>query len=144
MTSTLVQATVWTHGPPNPPPSVVWSKQWGQKPLLFTAGEDVNLDQVPPNVNAAGVLQLNSNMYNDSNFMASWTGNRQGAATAAGCAELISTEGVNDVKPVTGDIYCAKSDQGNIAIFVVQQINTDSSDNMTSTLVQATVWTTSN
>lgn len=83
-------------------------------------------------------------MYDDSNFMASWTGNRQGVATAAACAELISTEGVNDVKPVTGDIYCAKPDQGNIAIFVVQQINVDSSGDMTSTLVQATVWTTSN
>lgn len=108
---------------------------------MFTAGEDVDLDQVPPNVNGVGPLTLNSNQYQDSAFMASWTGNWQGTASAAACAELISTEGVSTVRPVTGDTYCAKSSQGNIAIFVVERINVDSTGAMTSTLVEATVWT---
>jgi hypothetical protein len=77
-------------------------------------------------------MDLYGNQYADGNGIVRWTAN--GEATAAACANLISTQGVTAVKPVQGGTFCAKTSQGNIAILVVQRIDVDSSDNMTATL----------
>jgi hypothetical protein len=81
-----------------------------------------------------------SNQYQDTNGIVSWTGNGSGAPSAAACADLISTQGVSAAKPAAGSTYCAKTEQGNIAIIVVKRIDVDSSDTMIDTRVQATIW----
>jgi hypothetical protein len=140
MTSVLVQTTVWTDGTPNPPPSINWSEQFGPKPLLFTNGDSVNLDQVPPDVNGgSGNFQFTNNQLYDYNNLVKWTGT--GTASAAACSDLINEQGVQYAKPVMRDTYCAKTDQGNIAILTIQRIDVDSTGDMTSVLVQTTVWT---
>ena len=145
MTSVLVQTTVWVDGTPNPPPSATWSDQFGPKPLLITDGSLVNLDQVPPNVNADGavIFQFSNNQLFDYDDLVKWTGTGTGTANAAACSDLINEQGVQYAKPVVNDTYCAKTDQGNIAILTVQRINVDGTGNMTSVLVQTTVWTSS-
>lgn len=117
-----------------------WSEQFGPKPLLFTNGDSVNLDQVPPDVNGgSGNFQFTNNQLYDYNNLVKWTGT--GTASAAACSDLINEQGVQYAKPVMRDTYCAKTDQGNIAILTVQRIDVDSTGNMTSVLVQTTVWT---
>jgi hypothetical protein len=113
--------------------------------LLFTSEVGVDLDSVPPNVTGQSSntsLSLFAGVYQDSNGIVSWTGNASGTATAAACATLISTQGTSSVKPTVGSTICAKTGQGNIAIFTVQRIETDTNDSMTNTLVRGTVWAT--
>jgi hypothetical protein len=86
-------------------------------------------------------MYLYDNQYIDGNGIALWTGS--GEATAAACANLIGTQGVSEIKPVRGGTFCAKTNQGNIAILVVQRIDVDSSDYLTATLAQVTVWSSS-
>ena len=146
MTSVLVQTTVWVDGTPNPPPSANWSEQFGPKPLLISDGDIVDLDQVPPNVNAGGavIFQFSNNQLFAYNGLVKWTGTGTGTASAAACSDLINEQGVQYAKPVIHDTYCAKTDKGNIAILTVQRIDVDSTGHMTSVLVQTTVWTSSN
>ena len=121
-----------------------WSKQWGPGAVLLSDGRNVDLDSVPPNDSSDGVsasMYLYGNQYRDGNGIALWTGN--GGATAAACASLIRTQGVSGVKPVRGGTFCAKTNQGNIAILIVQRIDIDSNDYMTATLDQVTVWSSS-
>jgi hypothetical protein len=137
-----------TSSPSNSIPATdsSWSRQWGPGTLLFTVEIAADLDSVPPNVtgqSANDSLTLLSNLYQDTNGIVSWTGNRSGTATAVACANLISTQGTSSVKPTSGSTYCAKTPQGNIAIITVQRIQTDNSDTMTATTVRATAWTAS-
>jgi hypothetical protein len=132
-----------TGGTPSVSPNGGWSKQWGPGQLLFADNSIIDLDQVPPNVNAAGPasFQLTNNQLVDYDDIVTWTGDGTGAATAGACYNLVTTNGMQNVKPVAGDTYCAKTGQGNMAIFVVKQIQVDGTGHMNSALVQATVWT---
>jgi hypothetical protein len=125
------------------PSSSAWSKQWGPHSLSFTDNVSVDLDSVPPDVtgdSTPATLDLYGSQLvgNPGTDIATWTGN--GAATAAACATLISTHGVQAITPVAGKTYCSSTAKGNIAILTVQQISVDNSGNMTTASVTATIW----
>jgi hypothetical protein len=129
--------------PPTSPSQGGWShRQWGPGSLLLTALKNVDMDSVPPNVNDPSGLSTDVSLYDNQlqagGQIAPWTGT--GAPTAAGCAEMISTHGVEGVKPEQGHVICLKTGEGNIAILTVQQVETDDSDSMTAVTIRATVW----
>ncbi|MGD0244602.1 MAG: hypothetical protein ABSB59_30345 [Streptosporangiaceae bacterium] len=74
----------------------------------------------------------------DSSQLVAWTSASR--PTAAECANLISTQGVAELKPVNGEVICAGTGQGNIAVLVVERVDVDSDDYLTAVLAQATVW----
>ena len=90
------------------PPSSGWSKQFGPKLLKMTDGGNVDLDLVPPNVNADGsvIFQLTGNQFYDFDDLVKWTGTEPGTASAAACSDLINEQGTQDV-PVVRATYSA-------------------------------------
>ena len=99
-----------SSSPSSSSPSGSWSEQFGPKPLLITDGDIVDLDQVPPNVNAGGpvIFQFSNNQFYDYDALVKWTGTEPGTASAAACSDLISEQGAQYAKPVMQDTYCAK------------------------------------
>jgi len=85
-------------------------------------------------------MDLYSNEYqeNSGSDIAAWAGG--GTPAAAACFNLIKAQGVSAVKPVSGQTYCVSTAQGNIAVITVQRLTVDGSGDITSTRVQAAVW----
>ncbi len=77
----------------------------------------------------------------DSSELVAWTS--ASTPTAAECANLISTQGVAELKPAKGEVICAGTGQGNIAVLVMERVDVDSSDDLTAVLAQVTVWSNS-
>jgi hypothetical protein len=119
-------------------------KQWVGDLLL--SGGRVNLSSVPPNVNDNSGdedLSLSEGLISPFGVpMAVWSG--KGVPTAKACATLVITEGVNSVQPEPGMAICVKTTQDDIAALVVKKNTLDTSGTATSTLVQATVWSSRN
>ena len=139
ITDILGQATVWSKSPSTPSPSKWPYKHWGPGTLLITHNY-ADLDSVPPNVNSGnGDMFITNSQLVDRNHLVAWTS--ASIPTARECADLISTQGLTDLKLTRqGQVICAVTDKGNIAVLVVKRVDVDSSDNITDTLVQATVW----
>jgi hypothetical protein len=136
------QSSVAQPGPissPPPAPSQGFTRQWGPGTLLITT-HPADLDTVPPNVNSTDqdiLIGINSELHDDSN-LAQWTST--GEPSAASCANLISTQGVQDIKLVKGNVICAATDQGNIAVLTIERVDLDSLGYPDDTLVEATIW----
>ncbi len=125
-------------------PAQDFSRQWGPGTLLIT-GSNTDLDSVPPNVNSNGAsadmsISVDGQLA-DSSHLVAWTSASRPTPTE--CANLISTQGVGELKPVKGEMICAGTGEGNIAVLVVERADLDSSDNLTDVLAQATVWSNS-
>jgi hypothetical protein len=116
-----------------------FARQWGPGILLIT-NNYTDLDSVPPNVNSGNLdINISNGQLEDEYHLVAWTSAKM--PTARECADLISTQGLSDLKPTRqGQVICAATDKGNIAVLVVKRIDVDSGDNITDTLVQATVW----
>jgi hypothetical protein len=128
----------------SPASSQGFSRQWGTGTLLITKS-NTDLDSVPPNVNSDGggtdMSVSPDGQLSDSSHLVAWTSARR--PTAAECANLISTQGVAELKPFKGEVICAGTDQENIAVLVMERVDVDSSDYLSAILAQVTVWSNS-
>jgi hypothetical protein len=126
------------------PTSAGWQMQWGPGTLLLSDNVNDNLDDVPPdvtgNAGGGGALLYSGQFVSDSNGVVSWTGNETGTATAAACATLVSTHGVQGVNVMAGHTYCFKTDGGNIAILTPLQATVKQDGSMPTALVRVTTW----
>ena len=144
LTAVLAKVTVWSKSPSGSSLSQWSHKQWGTGTLLVT-GNNADLDSVPPNVHSDGSsadisIPDGQGLYDSSDLVA-WTA--ASSPTAAECANLISTQGVAELKPVKGEVICAATGQGNIAVLMMERVNLDSSDDLTAVLAKVTVWSNS-
>ena len=145
LTDVLAKVTVWSKSPSGSSLSQWPHKQWGPGTLLITSS-NTDLDSVPPNVNSDGasadisVSPDGQGLYDASDLVA-WTA--ASSPTASECANLISTQGVAELKPVKREVMCAASGQGNIAVLVMERVDLDSSDDLTDVLAKVTVWSNS-
>ena len=145
LTAVLAQVTVWSKSPSGSSLSQWPHKQWGPGTLLITSN-NTDLDSVPPNVNSDGAsadmsISADGQGLGDSSELVAWTS--ASTPTAAECANLISTQGVAELKPAKGEVICAGTGQGNIAVLVMERVDVDSSDDLTAVLAQVTVWSNS-
>jgi hypothetical protein len=124
----------------------VWNKQWGPGTLLLSDNVYDDLDSVPPDVTGnsnssnSSVLLYSGQLVSGSNEIVSWTGKESGSPTAAACAALISTQGIGAVNVVTGNTYCYKTGDGNIAVIVPTRETVKEDGSVSNVLIQATVW----
>ena len=139
ITSTLVQATVWSGSAAAPYKPAIWPNEKWTGQLLVSSGE-VDLGSVPPNVNSdsGDDITLGNGMLTGLNPIAPWIG--KGLPTAAECSELVITEGETSLTPTPGQAICVETAQNEIAVLVVEKNNLNGDGSVVSTLVQATVW----
>jgi hypothetical protein len=127
-------------GPQPPRVAGGWSVQWGPGKLVLQDSSWTDLDAIPPRVDGglSNTMVLEGNEYEDGYGIATWT--RKDTPSAASCNSLLMSTSGNGVLIKRGQIDCAKTAEGHIAIIVVERLETAYAGGPVTAVNRVTIW----